>query len=95
MSDKEVDQARDDLNFVLRNPAARRVLWRIMDRCGIYSACFTTNSQTFYEEGKRSVGLSIVGDLVALSPDAYPNLLMTMHRERLANERSNSDESDT
>lgn len=52
-------QAMDDLNAVLGTPAGERVIWTILEACGVFRTSMTGNSQTFFNEGRRSVGLEI------------------------------------
>ena len=57
-----------NLKEVLSTSAGRNVLWHILDNAGIYTSSFTGNSQTFFNEGRRSLGLYIL----SLMEDADP-----------------------
>ncbi len=60
-----------DVRFLLTHEQGRRFLWRLMDHAGVYSTCFTGNSQTFFNEGKRDTGLFVLNEIMQADPDAY------------------------
>jgi hypothetical protein len=53
---------------VFNNKQGRKVLHHILSFCGIYQSAFTGNSTTFFNEGKREVGLRLI-DMVGV--DTY------------------------
>ena len=53
-------QFESDLSKTFGSATGRRVLYEILSLCEIYSDSFTGNSQTFYREGKRAIGLQII-----------------------------------
>jgi hypothetical protein len=66
----------EDLQLVLGSIQGRRLLWRYLSRCGVFQSSFSTNgSITFYNEGKRSIGLEILAEITATNPDAYLQMM--------------------
>lgn len=61
----------NDIRFLLSREQGRRFLWRCLERCGVYRSSFTGNSQTFFNEGERNIGLFILDDIMEAAPDAY------------------------
>jgi hypothetical protein len=51
-------------------------MWQILGLCNLYTSTFTGNSQTFYLEGKRDVGLDILKLLEDADPTIYPKLIL-------------------
>lgn len=43
--------------------AGRQWTWELLEYCGIYRTSFTGNSETFFREGQRSVGLKLLADI--------------------------------
>lgn len=72
---REMRQLKEDIGHVLDDPRGRRVLMWVLNLTGLYNPSFTGNSETFFREGKRSVGLHIVQELSAVRPMAYADLL--------------------
>lgn len=68
---REKQKFGEDLLTVLGTPQGRRFYWRLMTHCGIYKNSFTGNSQTFFNEGMRNVGLKLMGDLMENAPEMY------------------------
>ncbi len=60
---------KDDLKKILGTPEGLRFLWRLLEIAGIYRTTFTGNSNSFFNEGRRSVGLEIKADLMDVDPD--------------------------
>jgi hypothetical protein len=42
-----------------------------MAEAGIFRSSFTGNSETFFNEGKRSIGLFVLDELMQAKPDAF------------------------
>ena len=57
------------LNHVLSTELGRWFFCRLMDRSGILKQSFTGNSETYFNEGRRSIGLSFHKELVKLVTD--------------------------
>ncbi len=66
------DQEHNDLKFVLSNESGRRFMWKTLSDCGIFQTSFrSSGSETFFLEGKRSVGLKLLADVMQADPDSY------------------------
>lgn len=74
---KELEQ--DDVKKILGTPEGLRFFWRLLEIAGIYRTTFTGNSNSFFNEGRRSVGLEIKADLMDVDPD---------HEGRMAREHA-------
>lgn len=63
------EQAKRDkeaLLDLLGSESGRWFLMRMLDVTKVNSMCFTGNSKTFYNEGRRDVGLGIIKSILAL-----------------------------
>lgn len=70
------DQIVIDLEVVLRNPHARRVLLRILERCGVYRSAFSVEDVTAFRLGEQNIGLWLITQLEMVGPTEYPRLLL-------------------
>ena len=73
---KEKEESRqerelNDVRHVLNSKEGRRFLWRYLGECGMFRTSFTGNSETFFKEGERNIGLKIMSDITAASDEAY------------------------
>src|SRR5688572_30263591 len=51
-----IQQERNDLIVALRSPEVRRVLWRVIDECRVFSETWTGEAaQLSFDAGKRAV----------------------------------------
>jgi len=61
---------------LMKTSYGKEFVWYILGLCGLYSETFTGNSQTFYNEGKRSIGLDLLSLLDDADPTIYPRLVI-------------------
>lgn len=66
----------ENIRELLKLRAGQDFIWSILDLCDLFADTFTGNSQTYYLEGKRAIGLQIIGLLQEADPAAYPKLLL-------------------
>lgn len=81
------DTERDDIKWLMGSKRGRRIIWRLLDRSGVFRVSFNTNAMTMaFAEGKRNQGLLIT----SLIHENCPELYYTMVSE--ANEREQPDD---
>jgi hypothetical protein len=73
------------LRDILETEGGQEFFWRLLSRCRLYETSFTGNSQTFFNEGKREVGLWILSEIVAADPAAYSKMMTKNTEEFLKN----------
>lgn len=83
-ADLAIKQARRDVEALLAVPEFRRFIMRLIDETGVFARSFTGNSETFFREGQRAVGLSLIEQLEAASPGAFSKLQVEAHALRQA-----------
>ena len=82
--DEDYEQWLSDLAWMLNDARGRRIVWEILSQCGIFQGSFTTNgSATFFQEGRRHIGLWLMGQMQ--NPD-YLELFQLMWRENVTAE---------
>jgi predicted hydrocarbon binding protein len=75
---------REDLSKMLNDPAGRRVLWRILDQSKLLASdMFTGNSTTFYNLGKRDLGLWLYNEIMGSEPKAFMKMMEDQLQENL------------
>lgn len=58
------DREIEDLRMMIKKPEGRRVIWKILETCGVFKASFALNSmQGAFNEGKQDIGLALLSDL--------------------------------
>lgn len=83
------DEILRGLTKTLTDPEGRRLLWSYLSFCGIYQTSFTNDfGTTAYNEGRRSVGLKLLDDIVSASPE----FLMLMMKENQEHQGETDDE---
>lgn len=74
LRDKLVNENEQaDLKWLMGSKRGRRIVWRQLDRAGVFRLSFNTNAmQMAFAEGNRNEGLRTLGAIHALCPELYP-----------------------
>ncbi len=75
------DLEKSDFAWLMSDARGRRFMWRLLEVTGLYRSSFTGNSETFFREGARNVGLKMISDIHEFTPDAYPTMLMEQRKK--------------
>lgn len=54
---------------IMTSPSGRWFITRLLDATGINAKSFTGNSETFYREGKRAIGIHVLKQIESLGLD--------------------------
>lgn len=65
----------EDVKWLMSSPRGRRIVWRVLGLAGIYRSSFTGNSETFFREGARNLGLQVLGWVNEHAPAQYLAML--------------------
>jgi len=77
------DQIVLDLEAVLSIPQGRRVLLRLLERCGVYRSAFTGETEaTALRLGEQNIGLWLIAQIEDVDPTEYPRLLLEAAQKR-------------
>ncbi len=81
------DNEKADIKWLMGSKRGRRIIWRQLDRAGVFKLSFNTNAMMMaFSEGNRNEGLKTLN----LIHEACPEQYQTMVRE--ANERRKRDD---
>lgn len=64
-----------DLAWLMSQVQGRRFVARLLDMAGTERDSFTGSSATFYNEGARSIGVRLLGEIKAVAWDEYIAML--------------------
>lgn len=53
-------QEEEDFKWLMSDKRGRRILWWLLEKAGIYRLSYTGNSETFFREGQRNIGLMLI-----------------------------------
>lgn len=65
-----------DWKWLMSQARGRRLVWRLLEETGQGRSSFTGNSETFFREGERNVGLKITAILGQHCVDDYAKMLV-------------------
>lgn len=69
------DEAADDFRWLMSDKRGRRIVARLLADTGVFRCSFTGNSETYFREGERNVGLRLLAQVNDLTPELYPTML--------------------
>lgn len=64
-------QSREEMRYLLSLPQFRRFAWELLQNTHLFKSSFTGNSETFFREGERNVGLRVYARIQEADPAAY------------------------
>lgn len=69
---KELEiELKNDIRTIVSTQAGQRFIWWLLSITGPHLPSYTGNSDTYFNEGRRSVGLEVEHRLVKAAPDIY------------------------
>lgn len=71
---------KEDIKWLMSGKRGRRIMWRLLERTGIFRSSFTGNSETYFREGMRNVGLMLMAQINEACPEMY-TLMVQEQRE--------------
>lgn len=83
---KKIEREDNDLKKLLVVVEFRRFIWRLLTFTGMYKTSFTGNSTTFFNEGKRQVGLFILGAVMRANSSAFAQMQQEFYSEKTSEE---------
>jgi hypothetical protein len=82
----QVNEA-EDFKWLMSSKRGRRVVWRLLDRAGVFRLSFNTNAmQMAFAEGNRNEGLRILGQIHSHCPELYPQMMKEQTDDRTADD---------
>ena len=78
---REIEE-KDDLKKIMSLPEGKRFLWRMLSHCGVFrSSVEHSGSMTYFNEGRRDVGLYLINELHAADSMALSKLMQEHKKE--------------
>jgi hypothetical protein len=73
---RELEDEIGDLKWLMSNKRGRRVVWRLLEKAGLYRSSFNNSgSITAFNEGQRNVGLRLMALIHTHCAEQYMTLL--------------------
>jgi len=81
--DRETEEG--DVQWLMSSKRGRRIVWRLLDRAGVFRLSFNTNAMTMaFSEGQRNDGLRLLYLIHTLCPNLYPTMVKEANHGRNA-----------
>lgn len=82
----EIDQ--DDLRHLMAEPWSRRWLWGLLAKTGVFESSFNpSGSVTYFNEGRRMIGLDYLKEIATLCPIEYVAMIEEANARHTQQER--------
>lgn len=77
------DNERDDIKWLMGSRRGRRIIWRQLDRAGVFRLSFNTNAMAMaFAEGNRNEGLYILDMIHRTCPELYQTMVSEANERR-------------
>lgn len=64
-----------DITVLLDTPEFRRYAKRYLAICSVFKTTFTGSSETFFREGQRSIGTTMLGEIMQAGPQRFAEIM--------------------
>ena len=76
------EQQKEDIKWLMAHAAGRRFVSRLLEESGTFRTSFHTSGSTMaFNEGRKTIGYFLTGELLEIVPDAYLKLLKEFRDE--------------
>ncbi len=82
LAEKLEKQRKRDMEFMLQHPQTRRILFGLIEGTRSFEVSFTGNSGSYFNDGRKSVGLELFHEVMQISPDSF-TLMWNEHMQAL------------
>lgn len=69
--DRDAEKLDAALRWLFDDEKGRRIAWWLLEETHVFRTSMTGNSQTFFLEGERNIGLKVLDRLMTISPSAF------------------------
>lgn len=81
---RKTRDARDgelaDLRAVLATESGRRVLWRLLEHCQVFTSIYAEGAQIYANAGRQDVGHFVIAAIEAADPEGVFKLMVEARR---------------
>ena len=70
-----------DIKHIMSDVSGRRFVWRLLSRCGVYRLSYTGNSDTYFREGERNIGLWLLAELARVDQGLFLQMQQENQKE--------------
>lgn len=72
------ERERNDLASVLTTDQGQALMWRILERCGVYHGTFSaSHASASFNEGRRDIALWLLKEMESIDPSLYAHLILS------------------
>ncbi len=76
IDDRERARDREGWEYFMADRRGRRLLRRLVRFCGVFDSSYSGNSDTYFREGRRDIGLFILAQLREHAPNQFASAVM-------------------
>jgi hypothetical protein len=95
---RELEEARERATHnLMRQPDGRAYIHELLKRCHVFTSSFSSDPYiTAFAEGQRAIGLQILAEVMAWSPDQYLSMMREANNKDIADaaRRASTDDDD-
>ena len=76
------DKDAEDMRSLLKEKWGRRFVWRFLSKAGVFSQSFNADASIMaFNEGRRSIGLTLLSQVMEINPEAYLQMAKSNKKE--------------
>lgn len=75
-------QEVEDFLYVMRSKQGRRFIWRLLTWAHVFQTSFTGNSETFFREGERNIGVKLINEIHSHCYELYGTMVKEQRNDK-------------
>lgn len=75
-------QEVEDFLYVMRSKQGRRFIWRLLTWTHVFQTSFTGNSETFFREGERNIGVKLINEIHSHCYELYGTMVKEQRNDK-------------
>lgn len=72
---RKLERDAQDLVKVLSQIEGRRLMWRLLDHCGVFTTIWDNSARIHYNAGRQDVGHFVMQEIIKAEPDAFQMMM--------------------
>lgn len=82
------DEELDDIAWLMSEKRGRRIMFRLLAMSNVFRSSFTGNSQTFFNEGMRVIGTTLITDITEAGLEELELRMKIEHKTKMEKEKN-------
>lgn len=82
IANRDRKEELEDLDFILNTAQGRRVIWRIMEKCGTFRSIWESSARIHFNAGQQDIGHFLMAEIVDTGEKNLARIMLENFNEK-------------